>query len=624
MSDMMNIARSGVLANRAALSVIAENVANVNTEGYRRRSVSTVTAAGGQTTPQTLPTSGQGVSVTEIRRAFDHLLAERGRAAASAQAATLAHQGVAERIETQLIPGETRLDGTMRAFFDSLAKLAASPADLTSRTQALRGAQALADGIAEAADGFFQLRRDTVSQASLSASRAQDLLLDLHQVGQQLGQLGPRQTDGHHPLADRRDALLADLAREIPISVFLAEDGRPDIRLGSEAGPLLLDHTGPARLSITAPDQVTLQITGPDGSQRETRMITGGRLGGLAMGIGAIDMARHEFDQMARNLAEGLNQLHRTGVDSDGQPGQDLFRIDGWTAAPATTNAGQVLAKIRLGDAQVVQGPVEIVFNASLAAWQAHDTNGILLASGQDRLLLPGLTVDIAGQARDGDRITLLPVTGRALDLRLAMSDPRLLAASAETTVAPAPGISTSARLELGRPAGGTAPPPLDFVVTDAALGEVALQSVPDGAVLATATLSADGRVNMMGLDLQVVGAARTGDRFSLRPTGPASGNGDVAQAMAAQRRGEGGALGMLDQLARVQGDLGTRTAAAQRAQATAQARLDSAERDEAALGGVNLDVEAARMAQLQQSYQASAQALSIARSLFETLLRMI
>jgi flagellar hook-associated protein 1 FlgK len=624
MSDMMNIARSGVLASRTALAITAENVANVNTEGYRRRSVATVTAAGAQTTPQTLPTGGQGVSVTEIRRAFDHLLAERGRTAASAQASAMAHQAVAERIETQLIPGETGLDGTMRGFFDGLARLAASPADMTTRTQALRGAQALADGIAEIADGFLQLRAETVAQAELSAARAQGLLADLHQVSQQIGQLGARQTEGHHPLADRRDALLADLARELPIAVSLGEDGRPEIRLGSDAGPLLLDRAGPARLSITAPDQVTLHITAPDGSQRETRLLSAGRLGGLAMGVGAIDMARQEFDQLARNLAEGLNQLHRAGVDIDGQPGQDLFRLDGWTATPAATNAGQVQVQIRLGDTQAAQGPLEIVFDASLAEWQARDSDGTLLASGRDRLLLPGLTVDLAGPARDGDRVVLAPVTGRALDLRVALSDPRMLAASAEITVAPAPGTSGSARLEFGRPAGSPAPPPLDFVVTDPATGEVALQTVPDGAVLATATLGADGRVSMMGLDFQLVGAAQAGDRFTLRPTGAASGNGDVAQAMAGQRRGEGGALGMLDQLARVQGDLGTRTAAAQRAHATAQARLESAERDEAALGGVNLDVEAARMAQLQQSYQASAQALSIARSLFETLLRMI
>ena len=87
--------------------------------------------------------------------------------------------------------------------------------------------------------------------------------------------------------------------------------------------------------------------------------------------------------------------------------------------------------------------------------------------------------------------------------------------------------------------------------------------------------------------------------------------------------RGDGG-YGVLDSLSNFQADLGTRAAAVQRADDTAQARLDSAAAEDAALGAVNLDAEAARMVELQQAYQASAQAMSIARSLFDTLLRMI
>ena len=622
MTDMLHIARSGVLASRAALAVTAENVANVGTEGYRRRDVASVAAAGGQTTPQTLPTGGQGVSVTEVRRAFDHLVAERGRMAASAHASAAAHQGVAEAVEARLIPGDSGLDGSMRAFFDSLSRLAASPADMTTRAQTLRSAEALAAHMAETAAGLQQLRADTLAQAGQSAAAAQGLLEDLHGLNAQIARSGAGA--GHHPLADRRDALLTELSRQLPVAVSLTADGRPEIRLGSEAGPLLLDSSGAARLSVSGRDQLTLHITAPDGSARETRMIGAGRIGGLAMGLGAIDMARQEFDQLARNMVEGMNQLHRSGVDLAGRGGQDLFSLQGWAVTPAAANAGRVQVQVHHDGIGAPPGPVELVFHAAAAEWQARDEGGTLLASGRERLNLPGVAIDLAGAARDGDRITLTPVTGRAQDLRLALSDPRALAASADMVAAPATGNAGAARLQVSRPAETPRPEALDLLVTDAETGQVELRSVPDGALVEAGVLDAQGRVGLAGLDLHLTGAALSGDRFALRPTAPGSGNGDLAQSMAAMRRGEGTGSGLHDQLARFQGDLGTRAAAAARAQETAQARLESAEREEAALGAVNLDVEAARMVELQQSYQASAQALSIARSLFETLLRMM
>lgn len=624
MSDMLIIARSGVLASRTALAVTAENVANAATEGYRRRDVSSIAAAGGQTTPTTMSTGGQGVSVTEIRRAFDQLVAERARTTVSAQSATSAHLGVAQALEAQLVPGEDGLDGTMRAFFDAFARLAASPADTTTRQIALNSADALARDMAQVADSLTLLRRDTVAQAGLSAQQAQSVLAQLHSVNLQLGQLGAIQTPGHHALADRRDALLGELAGHLPITVDLQPDGRADIRLGSAAGPVLLDRAGPASLAVSATDQLSLHITLPDGTTRDTRLINGGRLGGLANGIGAIDMARTDLDMLARNLADGLNRLHRTGIDLTGQTGGDLFRLDGLQAQLDTASVTRLQVTTQLDGAQSLTGPISLTRDSASGLWMARDADGTLLGTGAEQVTLPGLRIQISGAARDGDRITLTPVSGRAADLRLVVSDPRALAAASDLTLAPYPANSGVARLQATREDGfpGQA---VDVVVTDPALGLVELRNPADDSILASGVLDADGRLAIGGLDLLLTGAALAGDRFAIRPTGGASGNGDVAQAMTALRRdATGNGAGLLEQLTRLQGDLGIRAAAAQRADDTAQARRESAMRDEQALGAVNLDVEAARMVQLQQGYQASAQAMSIARSLFDTLLRMI
>jgi flagellar hook-associated protein 1 FlgK len=126
-------------------------------------------------------------------------------------------------------------------------------------------------------------------------------------------------------------------------------------------------------------------------------------------------------------------------------------------------------------------------------------------------------------------------------------------------------------------------------------------------------------------VQVQLTGRAVTGDRFRVVPAAAGSADAAVARDLAALRLGNAatGSPGMADRLARLQSDAGVRAAAAGRASATAAAAAETAERQVAAIGAVDLDTEAARLVELQQAYQANAQAISIARSLFDTLLGM-
>lgn len=83
MADLLNIGRSGLAATRSALSVTGENIANVGTEGYRRRDTIQEEIGSAQASPFIQGSMSQGVMISEIRRAFDGLLAERTRMASS-------------------------------------------------------------------------------------------------------------------------------------------------------------------------------------------------------------------------------------------------------------------------------------------------------------------------------------------------------------------------------------------------------------------------------------------------------------------------------------------------------------------------------------------------------------
>ena len=56
-------AQSGLLSNQEALNVVANNISNVNTEGYSRRIVSFKTVS--------VSTGGGGVKIADVARAVD-------------------------------------------------------------------------------------------------------------------------------------------------------------------------------------------------------------------------------------------------------------------------------------------------------------------------------------------------------------------------------------------------------------------------------------------------------------------------------------------------------------------------------------------------------------------------
>ena len=72
MASLFDIAKSGVQSYRQALAVTGQNIANINTDGYKRRdaSLEEVTASQGGVTG-VASQAGLGVRVATIRRSFD-------------------------------------------------------------------------------------------------------------------------------------------------------------------------------------------------------------------------------------------------------------------------------------------------------------------------------------------------------------------------------------------------------------------------------------------------------------------------------------------------------------------------------------------------------------------------
>ncbi len=80
--NLVNIALSGLNANRVALDVTAQNVANVNTEGYSRQQA-LMTSVNGSKNDRL--SAGSGVEVTSIRRVTDQFVVKQTWTTGSAE-----------------------------------------------------------------------------------------------------------------------------------------------------------------------------------------------------------------------------------------------------------------------------------------------------------------------------------------------------------------------------------------------------------------------------------------------------------------------------------------------------------------------------------------------------------
>ncbi|MBC2834758.1 FlgK family flagellar hook-associated protein [Paragemmobacter straminiformis] len=447
MSNIMDIARSSIAAYRTALGITGENIANVNTEGYRRRDVTTSQIGGAQTTVTTLATGGQGVQVNQIRRAFDQLLADRLRTATGDMSASTVSVDAAKAVEAQLLPNSGGIDAALEDFFAAMGSLASSPADTALRRVAIESGNTLASAFQNVAGGLMRLRDDTMAEAGMAAASLTDDLNALNELQQRFtsntGSVGAL-----NPLHDERDRLLASIADKVGISVELDKIGRARITLGTGGGgPELLGLNGPAIVTASADPDLALQIK-LNGTVRETRLIGSGALGGYRAALGGIDDALAEVDSLARKMAGEMNAVHRVGLDMTGAPGGDMFSLDGWTVTRAAGNQGFARATVT-PDGPDLTGPITLTRDAAAGVWNATDSAGNLLASADKLLVLPNLTITVEGDPANGDRFTIDPTSGKAANMRFLPQIPARLAAAVASLVAPAPGNTGSGSVAM-------------------------------------------------------------------------------------------------------------------------------------------------------------------------------
>ena len=649
-SALFSLGTKAMTASYAALATTGHNISNANVKGYSRQQVELATAEGQFSGAGFY---GKGVDVSTVTRAHDAFLTREAATANSLAAMDAGRLDMLRQLESVFPTGEQGVGHAAGEFLNAMVDLSARPTDAATRQVVLARAGEVADRFAAAGQQLDVLQQQV--QETLRANVAQ-----VNQLAGSIAELNQRIASvlglGHSPndLLDQRDQALADLSQKLQLSTVEADDGSLTVFIAGGQRLVLGTQVQPLTVEVD-PDDATRSALGLSDSGfvrlLQQQELGGGTITGLLrfQDDDLVD-ARTLLGQLAAALSGKINEQQALGLDLRDPPGSGapIFEVGPAVAVPNANNAvdgaGQFVGQVSLSvtDASQLRAS-EYALRAdpggAPGVWELTRLEDGLVRSIGSGDVLDGLRIDIGPPAPAAtDRYLLQPVTRAANGMQRVLDDVRGLAAASPlsaSTPAANTGTGSVAALRVVSPA---ADPDLTATISFTSnSGDYswelrdrlsnALQSSGVG------TWTAGTPITLNGFELDLNGVPRSGDAFSVGKTlYPASNNGN-ALAFTALRDaalvgrgplsggGVGGGTSVTDAYAAAMAQVGVRVQGAQSTADISGAVAAQAEALRSSSSGVNLDEEAARLIQYQQSYQAAAKILQIAQSVFDTLL---
>lgn len=643
MANILSIGSSALLALQQQLATTSHNIANATRPEYSRQRVDMVAQ---RPNPIAGGFIGTGVATAGITRSYDAFLVDQVREYATLAAGLSKTSSILDQINYALGDTETGLSASMDGLFAAINDLAADPASDAAREVVLGSMDAVVDRFHGLADFLDELTLAVSDDIRGTVAQINTLAADIATTNQAIV-LASGATGGAPPndLLDQQDALLLELAQLVDVSVVTNSTGAVDVFIGN--GQSLVLGSNSTDLT-TAPDPLDasqlIVLHGSNGANI-TSQVTQGELGALLqMRDGAISDTRNQLGQIGYVLADSLNELHRLGVDAEGNLGGDLFTLPP-VAIGTGNNAGDLVVDAAVVDSSLLEPAdylLQLDSSGDYLLTRLSDDNVQNLGPGPGPFVVDGVEITlVSGTAVAGDSFLIQPTAGVARGIDNAISDPARIAAAAPVITAVAVGntgsgsISDSVTVDTGNAAfalPGALSPPIEIQFIDATTYEIIDSG--SGAVLETGipyTAAAEVFPTPGGLDfgyrITLSGSPAAGDTFTVDYNLDGIGDNRNALLLAdLQNIGtiDGGTQTYQAAYASLVGAIGAEAQSVGVTLAAADALLVNAQAQRDSVSGVNLDEEAANLLRFQQAYEAAAQTLQVGDSLFQTLIEAL
>lgn len=674
MADLLNIGLSGLSANKTSLAVTGHNITNVNTPGYSRQDAVQATRV-----PQFSGVGfiGSGTTLVDIRRTYSEFLSTQVRSSTALSADVEAYKAQIEQLDSLLAGSTTGITPSLQSFFSALQTAAEDPANIPARQLVLSEAEGLAKRFNVVYDRVSEQNEFINKQMTAVTEQVNRLATSIASYNDAISIAA---ANGKQPndLLDARDEAVRQLSTYVGVTVVAQDDNAINVFVGS-GQPLVVGSTASRLEAVAGSDDPTrFEIEFVSGGSRQgvTSLLTGGELGGLIRYRSeTLDPTLNSIGRLALAVSDQVNSQLGQGLDLKGQVGAALF---GDYNDPATaqlrvrafsTNTSNVQPALNITDTSILTtSDYRLEFDGTQYSARRLSDGATLTVNPNPPATYPAALSFTDSSGRDqgfeialdsapaaDDRYLLQPTRRGATAITAVLDQPDQLAFAAP--VRSDANVQNRGTATIGQPALQSTGSDIDPTTLQAALpvtltydAVAADFTVPAGATLtrinpndgtpATPATFQSGQQNTYELELSdgsrvrmtLSGRPENGDTFNLSFN--QNGVSDNRNALALADLQSKATVGVDPTITGIStgssfvdsyGDtverVGTLTAQARQDSLATASILKQATDNRDSLSAVNLDEEAANLIKFEQYYNASAQVIQVARSLFDTLI---
>jgi flagellar hook-associated protein 1 FlgK len=430
MAGLFEIGKSGLNSYREALTVTGQNIANINTDGYKRReaSLEEVKGATGGIT-EISSQVGLGVRVDGIKRSFDEFLLNKARNARSDYENSQNFLNYVSDLEDTLLPGEANISNAIGDFLSSFHEIASNPTDNGPRIITMHNAEFVTDVFHNTVSMTEELMTGLMIQTQQAVTELNNLTTSLAKINRDLISAG---SNAQNALMDNRDAILDEISNYVGITTDLANNGTVTVSLGDTGnGPILVEANKANQLSVDESYNKINFYTSNGATQSLTTQVNSGKLGGINEAYFTMSNTISELDDLAFKFIQEVNAVHKNGIDIEGNSGKAFFANVNFELTPSGSNLGFADAAIEISNYDILSSAnVTLTYSEDNQLWTAKDKTGQILGTGREDIALAGMKININGAAKDGDQIILTPSEGAASSIALAILRPEEIASA--------------------------------------------------------------------------------------------------------------------------------------------------------------------------------------------------
>ncbi|MDC0549532.1 flagellar hook-associated protein FlgK [Alphaproteobacteria bacterium] len=434
MASLFEIGKTGVQAYRQALSVTGQNIANINTEGYNKRSADITEIAGvsgGATNVS--DSSGLGVRVANIRRSFDSYLSDKTRTSQSDYEMLNDFVSKLSDLENMLLPSGSDLGVFIGRFFDSLQDVASSPDSISARTVSLEAGRALSSSFNNYDKQLKDFKSSSIRQVDVKLTEANLYLNQLVKVNGLISGSGSK--DASNDILDARDQLLKDLSKLLNFTVDYESTGEVNIRLGDSGNGVHILQRSKAAILSSSSTENNISIIVNNAGVKNTGIFSSGIISGLSQFYSLVDSVTSEISDLAQQMTDQINNIQTSGIDLNGNNGKSMFSVNSMSPKANSDNKSFLeFNSIVNNPSNITQEQVLVNYSQINNNWEVRNSNGVSYAYG-NQIQFEGYKIEITGQPQDGDGFVVSPLQTKAGSMKFNLNNPEDFAAASKNLI---------------------------------------------------------------------------------------------------------------------------------------------------------------------------------------------